>query len=87
MKRDTLFFILAGIIIVSGIWLYFNNQNKVRFETEVCPLDAMICPDGTTLTRIPPSCEFPECPKESASESTDGLEELDDFLFQQESIE
>lgn len=28
----------------------------------VCPADALICPDGTVLSREAPDCEFPACP-------------------------
>ena len=27
-----------------------------------CPEDARICADGTTVVRIPPDCDFEECP-------------------------
>jgi hypothetical protein len=27
-----------------------------------CPEDAMVCPDGTSLMRQGPQCEFPACP-------------------------
>lgn len=28
----------------------------------VCPADALLCPDGTTLSRTGPNCTFPACP-------------------------
>jgi hypothetical protein len=27
-----------------------------------CPLDLRICPDGSTVGRMPPDCEFAPCP-------------------------
>ncbi len=27
-----------------------------------CTMDAKICPDGTAVGRVPPSCEFAPCP-------------------------
>jgi len=33
-----------------------------------CTLDVFTCPDGTTLSREGPDCEFPECPEEEAEE-------------------
>ena len=27
-----------------------------------CTMDAMICPDGTAVGRVPPRCEFQACP-------------------------
>ncbi|MEK6953383.1 MAG: eight-cysteine-cluster domain-containing protein [Candidatus Micrarchaeota archaeon] len=31
----------------------------------VCTLDAMICPDGSAVGRVAPSCEFAPCPSAS----------------------
>lgn len=38
-------------------------------EGVVCTLDAKICPDGSTVGRMPPACEFTACPGEEASRS------------------
>lgn len=32
-----------------------------------CPMDAKICPDGTTVGRVPPGCSFAPCPSASAT--------------------
>ena len=29
-----------------------------------CTMDAKICPDGSAVGRVPPSCEFTPCPGE-----------------------
>lgn len=31
-------------------------------EPVACTMDARVCPDGTAVGRIPPNCEFEECP-------------------------
>lgn len=31
-------------------------------EGVACTLDAKICPDGSSVGRVPPSCEFEACP-------------------------
>lgn len=31
-------------------------------ENVSCTLDALICPDGSAVGRIPPDCEFAACP-------------------------
>ena len=28
-----------------------------------CEADARVCPDGTLVYRVPPSCHFEKCPK------------------------
>ena len=35
-----------------------------------CPEDARICPDGSTVVRVPPDCEFEECPLGNASNAS-----------------
>lgn len=45
-----------------------NNQNGA------CTEDTKICPDGTTVGRVPPNCEFAQCPAptpSSQAETTD----------------
>lgn len=33
-------------------------------QDTVCTFDARICPDGSAVGRVPPSCEFAPCPGE-----------------------
>lgn len=32
----------------------------------VCTMDAKQCPDGSSVSRVPPGCEFAPCPEEKA---------------------
>ena len=32
-------------------------------NTIACPMDERVCPDGSTVGRVPPDCEFAPCPK------------------------
>ena len=34
----------------------------VQEEPVACTQDAKMCPDGTSVGRVPPSCEFAPCP-------------------------
>lgn len=34
-------------------------------EGAACPMDAMTCPDGSTVGRVGPDCEFAPCPDEA----------------------
>lgn len=38
-----------------------NNPGNPE-DGVACTLDAKICPDGTAVGRVPPSCEFAPCP-------------------------
>ena len=35
--------------------------------TLVCPLDVRDCPDGSSVVRVPPDCDFEECPPAACS--------------------
>lgn len=38
-------------------------------EMVACTMDAKICPDGSSVGRVPPSCEFEACPGEGVTGS------------------
>src|SRR3989344_8669879 len=67
MKRVLVFFVILVLVTI----LYFLFKNSVtnknpEFDVVVaCTLDAKVCSDGTTVGRVPPSCEFSLCPGEA----------------------
>lgn len=52
-------FAIAAAIIFSNYDITIQPKNP---PTQGCQLDALMCPDGTTVGRVPPSCEFAHCP-------------------------
>lgn len=40
-------------------------------EPTACTMDAKICPDGSSVGRVAPSCEFEACPGETSVSSTE----------------
>lgn len=40
----------------------FCNDGICDLTDVLCTLDVMECPDGTVVSRVPPSCEFAPCP-------------------------
>lgn len=59
--------------MVAGLIIYFamrdngnGNPNSANaldgLNGGVCTMDAMECPDGSFVGRVPPSCEFAACP-------------------------
>lgn len=63
--------LVVGIVllVLIGIGGYFYNAVKQTQSPEVpegvaCTMDAKICPDGSAVGRIPPSCAFAACPGE-----------------------
>ena len=58
--------ILAIIIIGVGGFAY---RNAVEHSTQpiMCPLDALACPDGSSVSRTGSACVFPTCPPPNIS--------------------
>lgn len=75
--------IIILIIVVGGIALAFL-RNPTSYEpapgmsggpspvTGVCTMDAKMCPDGSYVGRVPPSCEFAACPVSTTTPLTPG---------------
>ncbi len=42
-------------------------------EGIACAMDIQVCPDGSTVTRQPPTCEFAACPSGNAQQFPDTL--------------
>lgn len=65
MKNAILWVILLVIVGIAG-FLYRATleapQHATNSEGTVCPQDAYVCPDGTSVSRAAPSCEFAACP-------------------------
>jgi len=57
----TIFFLIVCllIVIVAGvlIWIFWPKPESIG-----CTMEAKLCPDGSAVGRIPPDCEFAECP-------------------------
>ncbi|MDP3882770.1 MAG: hypothetical protein Q8Q48_01810 [Candidatus Staskawiczbacteria bacterium] len=61
-------FILPIVIAVIAIAIlggagYFVYQNYSAPKPIACTLEAKICPDGSSVGRTGPNCEFAECPE------------------------
>jgi hypothetical protein len=39
-----------------------EQLEPLKPEMGACTLDALICPDGSAVGRVPPKCEFSACP-------------------------
>jgi len=61
---------LIGIllIIVAGIGgLVYRNAIEHPSQPVACPMDAKVCPDGTSVSRTGLSCTFSPCPPPNTS--------------------
>lgn len=50
------------IVIVGFGGLVYRNAIERPTRPIACPLDALVCPDGTAVARTGLSCTFPACP-------------------------
>ena len=60
MKTLLLGVLLIILIGVGG--LLYRNAIEHPLQPITCPLDAEVCPDGTSVSRTGSSCTFPACP-------------------------
>ncbi|MBU3896131.1 DUF1460 domain-containing protein [Patescibacteria group bacterium] len=63
MSKNVLisFIALAVLIASAGIYLFTGKTQK----SVICTQEAKVCPDGSTVSRVAPECEFAACaPKE-----------------------
>lgn len=58
--------ILLIVIIGIGGFIY-RNAVEHPLRPIMCPLDALVCPDGTSVLRTGSSCIFPQCPPPNVS--------------------
>jgi hypothetical protein len=53
------------IVLLVAILAGFVVYTKSAVAPVACTMDAKICPDGSTVGRTGPNCEFAECPEPS----------------------
>jgi hypothetical protein len=62
--------LLLGIllIVLTGIGGFvYRNVVERSIRPIACPLDTLVCPDGTAVSRTGFSCKFPACPPPNVS--------------------
>ncbi len=63
-------FILLAVIVFAGYFFWpqvsgvfgLQNDTPVSNNDVFCAKDSKVCPDGSSIDRIPPNCQFSECP-------------------------
>ncbi len=70
MNKLSLLFLFLSLGLIGGVFYVIFTSSEViepeevdvEPEPVVCTMDAKICPDGSSVGRIPPKCEFSPCP-------------------------
>ncbi len=71
MKKQTIILIAVGVIILGTASYFIFSKNKIAEPIVACTQEAKICPDGTTVGRSGPQCEFSACPNFSSTDVFD----------------
>lgn len=61
------------IVIVGFGGLVYRNAVEHPLQQVACPMDARVCPDGTSVARTGLSCTFAACPSPNVTLSNIGL--------------
>ena len=69
----SLFLGIVAIILIGIGGLVYRNAVEHPSQPIACPLDAEVCPDGTSVARTGESCTFPACPPPNVSFSDIGI--------------
>jgi hypothetical protein len=64
--KELLLGILFILVIGIGGFVY-RNAAEHPSQPIACPMDAQLCPDGTSVARTGSSCTFPVCPPPNVS--------------------
>ena len=79
MIKAKYIFIVIAIIFVAVVFVNLkSNQNDG--DNIACTLDAKVCPDGSTVSREGPSCEFADCPNPVADDIKAHIESKADLI-------
>jgi len=54
-------------IVICAALVFLSSGCVTQDEFVGCPEDARICPDGSSVGRIPPECDFEPCPSTGMS--------------------
>ena len=69
----SLFLGIAFVVLIGIGGFVYGNALERPFEPITCPLDAKLCPDGTSVGRAGTSCVFPACPPPNTSVAELGI--------------
>src|SRR3989338_1017964 len=63
MRKYLSLFVVLLLVLFVGVSSVRAEDNSSDSEDKVCAMDTKLCPDGSSVSRKGPSCEFAKCPK------------------------
>src|SRR5487761_2425848 len=70
MKNYTIVIGAVVLAIVVALWVVSARTVKAPGGTQACTAEAKLCPDGSSVGRTGPNCEFAVCPMGTATATT-----------------
>ncbi len=71
MQNSKIIFVITFLLITIGA-IYFLYTKYVQAPAQVaCTMEAKICPDGSSVGRTGPQCEFAACPSATTTQPSD----------------
>src|SRR3989344_6628216 len=68
-----LIILVAAVLIGASAIIFLKNPNLIKQKPVACTMDAKICPDGSSVGRTAPNCEFAPCPPTQPITSPDEI--------------
>jgi len=63
--------ICVAIVLVAGYFIYQKYLlSNIKQNPTACTMEAKICPDGSSVGRQGPNCEFAQCPNQNSEWKT-----------------
>ena len=62
MKKTLIVIIVVLVVLIVGMATWFKFYSQPVQAPVACTMDAKICPDGSSVGRIAPDCQFAACP-------------------------
>lgn len=64
MNKKFIYYFLAVVVvgILPKTVSFISSQVSKQTSPIACTLEAKLCPDGSSVSRVSPSCEFAQCP-------------------------
>ena len=62
IKKEKLVAYLAIVVLLGAFVLILTGRSTETERAVACTADAMVCPDGSSVGRVGPNCEFAPCP-------------------------
>jgi len=62
MKNTLIFVGFVAVGLIGALVFLVTGAKPIESDRTACTMDAKICPDGSAVSRVGPSCEFAPCP-------------------------